>query len=272
MLGPSLHSPASFAGKDSALNRVNPSQVRVVLLDIEGTTTPVDFVYKTLFPYAVRKVEEFLREGLEATESRTLLSELYDQHRLDEGKEPRPPAWRGDTPETELVSAAEYVRWLIATDSKCTPLKSLQGKIWQQGFDGGELRGEVYSDVPRAFARWRKQGREICIYSSGSVLAQKLLFGTIAAGDLTSQIRAYFDTQTGVKTSPESYHKIAASLGYQPDEILFLSDARKEIEAATTAGMQILLCQRDSPSPEITGTTAKNPVQIVKDFDVVLPD
>src|SRR5262249_21674697 len=160
------------------------------------------------------------------------LGDLYDQHKLDEEKDPRPPAWRGDTPETELVSAAEYVRWLIVKDSKCTPLKSLQGKIWQQGFDSGELHGEVDPDVPPAFARWRRQGREIGIYSSGSVQAQKMLFGTLASGDLTPDIAAYFDTQTGAKTSPDSYRKISTSLGRKPGEMLFLSDAQKEIDAA----------------------------------------
>src|SRR5262249_62371114 len=123
----------------------------------------------------------------------------------------RPPAWREDGGgEATILSAVEYVRWLMAKDSKCTPLKTLQGKIWQQGFDNGELHGEVYEDVPRAFTRWRSQGRSIAIYSSGSVLAQQLLFRTVASGDLTPQIAAYFDTQAGIKTSPESYAKIAA--------------------------------------------------------------
>src|SRR5438445_2060659 len=110
-----------------------------------------------------------------------------------------------DSEEARLRSSVTYGQWLIARDSKCTPRKSLQGKIWQQGFTSGELRGEVYPDVPIAFERWRKQGRIISIYSSGSVLAQQNLFRTTTYGDLTSYITAFFDTRVGAKSEVESY-------------------------------------------------------------------
>ena len=223
-------------------------QVRVVLLDIEGTTTPIDFVYKTLFPYATSKAESFLREHSSEPEIVPVIRDLQAQHDADTRQGLDPPFWRDDSEEARIRSAAGYVRWLIARDSKCTPLKSLQGKIWQQGFDSGELHGEVYDDVPRAFARWRKQGRNICIYSSGSVQAQQLLFRTVESGDLTPQISAYFDTQTGIKTAADSYRQIAKSLGRSPGEVLFLSDSPKEIDASRAAGMHALLCQREPVS------------------------
>jgi enolase-phosphatase E1 len=250
------------------LRNVDAKRVRALLLDIEGTTTPIDFVYKTLFPYASRKVESFLQDRFGDAEIRSLVRDLQAQHEADEANGLRPPpAWRTDTEEHRIRCAGEYVRWLIARDSKCTPLKSLQGKIWQQGFEAGELHGEVYEDVPRAFARWRGQGRQICIYSSGSVLAQQLLFRTVASGDLTPYLTAFFDTQTGMKTVAESYRKIATSLDLAPHAFLFISDAAKEIDAALASGMQALMCDRREPPPAI-----RNDVRTIHDFDEVPPD
>jgi enolase-phosphatase E1 len=145
-------------------------------------------------------------------------------------------------------------------------LKSLQGKIWQHGFDSGELHGEVYADVPPAFTRWREQGRKVCIYSSGSVLAQQLLFRTLESGDLTPQISAYFDTETGIKTAPASYKTIAASLGHPAREILFVSDAAKETEAARASGMHALLCDRTLPP------TASGSATTIRSFDEIFPN
>ena len=180
--------------------RAEWSGIRVVLLDIEGTTTPIDFVYKTLFPYASRNVESFLTSQIVEPEIRAIDRDLKAQSVKDAAAGLTPPPWR-DNSTNDLRACAAYVQWLMARDSKCTPLKLLQGKIWQRGFENGELHGEVYTDVPRAFARWRRQGREIAIYSSGSVLAQKLLFGSVPSGDLTRDICGFFDTAIGVKTA-----------------------------------------------------------------------
>src|SRR5256714_3216102 len=145
----------------------------------------------------------------------------------------------------------------MARDSKCTALKVLQGKIWQEGYARGELRGEVYADVPPAFARWRTERRTIAIYSSGSELAQRLLFGTVLSGDLTPHIARYFDTRVGAKTEAESYRKIANELGHTLEEFLFISDAVKEIEAAAAAGMQVRLCVREAGA---SASTSRYPV------------
>jgi enolase-phosphatase E1 len=227
---------------------LDESQIRVLLLDIEGTTTPADFVYKTLFPYAARKFESFLIEHARSDEIQSLVSALRIKHKDDHRQGFQPPDWPDAPPEENLRSAAQFARWLIAKDSKSTALKSLQGKIWQQGYAKGELHGEVYPDVPPAFLRWRKQNRTIAIYSSGSVLAQQLLFRTTPQGDLTAHISAFFDTQVGIKQDPASYTKIASALAVAPNECLFLSDAPAEISAAQAANLHALLITRDSTS------------------------
>src|SRR5262249_22946443 len=127
---------------------------------------------------------------------------------------------------------------------KSTPLKSLQGKIWEEGYRTGQLCGQVFEDVPRAFDRWREQGKQIYIYSSGSVLAQKLLFSNTEAGNLTPLISGYFDTNIGLKKDAGSYRRIADKLGRLPSEILFVSDVAAELDAAAKAGLQVVLCSR----------------------------
>jgi enolase-phosphatase E1 len=245
---------------------IDASQVCAILLDIEGTTTPVEFVYRTLFPYASSMLEFFLREHAQDPEVKSLIQDLRAQHAVDERNGLKPPAWMDHSHEARLRSVVAYGQWLMARDSKCRPLKSVQGKIWQQGYARGELRGEVFPDVPIAFERWRRQKKIICIYSSGSVLAQQNLFRTTASGDLTSYISAFFDTQVGAKTEGESYRKIAASISFAPNQILFISDAIKEIEAAQSVGMQALFCDRDgrAPSPPTEG--------VIRSFDGVLSD
>jgi len=246
---------------------LDESQVRITLLDIEGTTTPVNFVYKTLFPYASRKLESFLREHAEDSEVRSLIDDLHAQYKRDEGVGLRPPSWVDEGVESRLRSSIAYCQWLIAKDSKCTPLKLLQGKIWQEGYVNGELHGEVYPDVPVAFERWRRLKKMICIYSSGSVLAQQLLFRSTPAGDLTAYISVFFDTRVGAKTESDSYRKIAGSLSHAPQQFLFISDLVKEIEAARAAGMQVLLCVRNENASAVSGAA-----EVIHDFSVVFPD
>jgi len=234
-------------------------RVRALLLDIEGTTTPVDFVTRVLFPYAREHVRDFLIRR--ARELALLLSE----HEADRRAGQSPPPWRGGSPAEALDSAVAYVHWLMGRDRKSTALKALQGRIWEEGYQAGQLRGQVYPDVPRAFARWRAQGREVAIFSSGSVLAQKLLFSRSEAGDLTPWIRACFDTTTGAKGDAESYRHIADALGQSPEAVLFLSDVAAELDAARSAGMTTALCLRTGPPPPSPGHT------VVRGFDEVLP-
>ena len=266
MLGSQIHS-ATNGGEIAGVSLIDESHIRVILLDVEGTTTPVDFVYQTLFPYASRKLESFLREHAEDPEIQSLIQDLRAQQQVDERNSLEPPGWLDHPEEARLRSSAAYGQWLIARDSKCTPLKALQGRIWQQGFMSGELHGEVFPDVPVAFERWRRQKKIICIYSSGSVLAQQLLFRTTTSGDLTSYISVFFDTRVGAKTEGESYTKIAASFLYAPRQFLFISDAVKEIDAARSVGMQALLCERDQGSASSRGQS-----EAIHSFDNLIPD
>jgi enolase-phosphatase E1 len=225
------------------------NSIQAILLDIEGTTTPIDFVFRTLFPYARQRLRQFLSEHGNEPEIRRDLNALRAQHQADTAGQLNPPPWVDDSPGTELASAAAYGAWLIDRDSKCSALKSLQGKIWQEGYRVGDLRGEVYPDVPPALARWTRQGKIVCIFSSGSVLAQKLLFSSTGAGDLTVFLRAYFDTTTGPKNAPESYLQIARTLALEAPNVFFISDIANELDAARDAGMNTALCVR-AESPE----------------------
>jgi enolase-phosphatase E1 len=236
-----------------------------LLLDIEGTTTPIDFVFKTLFPFAAEHCEQFLRRHFHDPEVTAIVGEL--RATWSGAASAGAPVWIESTPDHKIASAVAYVRWLIARDSKITPLKTLQGKIWEEGFQRGELRGEVYSDVAPAFARWKKQARRIAIFSSGSILAQKLLFAHSTAGDLSSHIGAYFDTTAGPKREPQTYKKIAEALRLQPHQVLFISDVLAELDAAKTA--QLLTAH--SLRPGIAPQAARNHPAI-QSFSELLPD
>lgn len=214
------------------------------LLDIEGTTTPVDFVYKTLFPFAAERVEGYLQKHFAEPETTSLLEGLRRAHAEEWTDHPAIGSWLRRTQAEEIASAAKYVRHLIAQDRKVTPLKTLQGKIWEDGYRSGDLLGEVYEDVPKAFDRWNKEGKRIAIFSSGSVLAQRLLFGHSTAGDLTKFIDAYFDTTTGPKRGAASYSAIAGAIGMESGRVLFVSDVEAELDAAKEAGMQTALMVR----------------------------
>jgi enolase-phosphatase E1 len=218
------------------------AEIRAILLDIEGTTTPIDFVFKTLFPFASAHCEDFLRRHFRESEIATLIAQLREASERDAAQ--GAPSWAGSASEPTLASAATYVRWLTAKDSKITALKTLQGKIWQEGFQRGDLKGEVYPDVAPAFARWKAQGRRIAIFSSGSVLAQKLLFAHSTAGNLSAFLEAYFDTTIGPKRDAASYEKIAAALQLQTETVLFISDVETELDAARAAGMRTALSLR----------------------------
>ena len=234
--------------------------VRAILLDIEGTTTPAKFVSDVLFPYARARAGDFLARHGEEPAVREDLARLREEHAADEHAGSSPPPWL-DT----LDSAIGYVQFLMDRDRKSTGLKSLQGRIWEEGYRSGALQGEVFPDVPTAFERWRRQGRGIAIFSSGSVLAQKLLFASTPAGDLTPCIRAYFDTTAGPKQKAQSYHRIARALDFESREVLFLSDVVAELDAARQAGMGTALCVR-------SGEAVAAPTHaVVYTFDGVCP-
>lgn len=207
----------------------------VILLDIEGTTTPLDFVHKKLFPFAEARMDDFVRENF--ADLAPEIAALKAEHLSDDAG--------GQNLDAEAPrSVAEYLIYLCRIDQKSTPLKSIQGKIWQAGYESGGLKSEIFDDVPPAFERWRAAGKTIAIYSSGSILAQKLLFKYTDHGDLTAFISNYFDTNIGGKKEPESYRKIAAELRQKPEDIFFISDVVKELNAAHEAGFKTILSIR----------------------------
>ena len=216
--------------------------IRAVLLDIEGTTTPISFVYEVLFPYARRHLRRYVEQHAASPEHAPLYDRLRDEHASDRA------AAEGVPP-----SILAYLEWLMDRDRKSTALKSLQGLIWEEGYRSGDLVGEVFADVPAALARWGAQRIDAGIFSSGSVLAQQLLFRHSSAGDLTPLLRWHFDTTTGPKTDPESYRRIAAAMGIPAASVLFVSDIAAELDAARTAGMQTRLSIRPGNRPPPPG-------------------
>jgi enolase-phosphatase E1 len=227
--------------------------VRVVLLDIEGTTTPIAFVHEVLFPFARRHLRAWIEDHATSPAGRAIVEALRAEHADDEAGGRHPPAWRTGTGEALEVSIAGYAGWLMDQDRKSPPLKRLQGLIWEEGYKAGLLRGIVYADVPGAIARWRDAGIRVAIYSSGSELAQRRLFESTEAGDLTPQLCAFFDTAVGAKVERESYTKIARALGEVPRALLFVSDVTRELTAAASAGCQAVLSVRpgNPPQPDV---------------------
>jgi enolase-phosphatase E1 len=246
-------------------------RIRGVLLDIEGTTTPIAFVHEVLFSYARSQVRNFLTEHFGSAELLADLQQLREEHATDVKQNLHPPA-RGDLGvgvdidgprDAEIDSLVEYVSWLIDRDRKSTGLKSLQGKIWKQGYIDGTLKAELFADVAPALERWRHAGLKISIFSSGSSLAQKLLFAHTEAGDLTGFIDNYFDTTVGSKTDVASYRRIASAWRLPAQDVLFISDVVPELDAAGAAGMQTLLCVR----PGNHAQPFAERYQTIRDFD-----
>jgi enolase-phosphatase E1 len=226
-----------------------PAGTRVVLLDIEGTTTRIGFVQELLFTYARTHLDRFLTERSTEAEVCEALDRLEVEH-TRETPDATPPPWRTAPVGARLDSAAAYIRWLMDRDRKSPALKLLQGLIWEEGYQSGALRGEVFDDVPRAFERWRAAELDIAIYSSGSQLAQRRLFQSTSQGDLTTFIRAFFDTGVGPKVERSSYERIAAELEARAESILFVSDVTRELEAARAAGFRVRLCMRPGNLPQ----------------------
>lgn len=201
---------------------------RAILTDIEGTTSSIAFVAEVLFPYARARLSDYCAAHTEA-----VAPILADVAAIEPGD-----------PITTLT------RW-IDEDRKITPLKTLQGLIWADGFEGGAFKGHIYPDAATALQRWHTAGLRLYVFSSGSVAAQKLIFGHSEAGDLTPLFSGYFDTTTGPKREPASYTAIAAATGFAPAEMLFLSDVAAETDAARAAGMRALLIDRGGGTADI---------------------
>jgi enolase-phosphatase E1 len=209
--------------------------IKAVITDIEGTTTALSFVKEVLFPYARSHLAEFVRRHANEPQVKILIN--------DAGKE------TGAALDIEQT-IIQLIQW-IDEDKKVTPLKSLQGLIWESGYQQGDFKGHLYPDAAERLKAWKAQGLDLYIYSSGSVHAQKLLFGHTDYGDLTPLFSGYFDTHIGGKKERDSYDKIAAHLALPPDTLLFLSDIKEELDAAAAAGFKTVWLVRDGePDPK----------------------
>jgi enolase-phosphatase E1 len=195
--------------------------MKAILLDVEGTTTPIDFVYKTLFPFARKRMKDYATDKLDNSDLSLLKSEFLGDNSPDK------PDWS--------IPPIDYLYWLMEIDRKSPALKSIQGKIWQEGYENGIIRGELFPDVFPAIKLWKSRGIKVAIYSSGSILAQKLLFKHSQSGDISILIDGYFDTTIGPKKEPESYKEISKRLNLPAGEIVFISDMAAECEAAKKA-------------------------------------
>jgi enolase-phosphatase E1 len=212
------------------------SAVKIVLLDVEGTTTAIDFVHTTLFDVARRELADYLEANWESPEVDAARAAVARDKQL------------GVASVTPALLERELRTW-IDQDRQETTLKVLQGKIWNAAYGRGELKSHVYDDVPRAFERWQEQGLSIAIFSSGSVEAQRVLFAHTRCGDLSAQLSGYFDTTTGPKREARSYARIAQQLNVPCAAVHFFSDVVAELDAAREAGFVTTQLLRPGVAP-----------------------
>ena len=208
---------------------------KAILTDIEGTTSSIAFVHETLFPYARKHMAEFVRAHADEPAVREQIDAVS--------------AEVGSTLCLDMVIQT-LCDWIDA-DKKATPLKALQGMIWEQGYKSGELKGHIYADAVNALKDWHAQGLALYVYSSGSVQAQKLIFGHTEYGDLTPLFSGYFDTRMGHKQDVSAYAAISQAIDLPAEKILFLSDVKAELDAAAKSGMQT--CQLVRPGEGLPG-------------------
>ena len=235
-------------------------RARAIVLDIEGTTTSIRFVYDTLFPFVREHVASYIERAWTDPEVQADVEALRAQARedLESGLEGTPQIPKDADTVTIRGATLANIRWQMDEDRKTTGLKSLQGKIWRDGYGSGELQGHVYEDVVPALKAWKSEGIPVYIYSSGSVAAQKLLFGHSVFGDLCPLLSGYFDTTTGPKKVASSY--IAVSV----DEMMFLTDNLDEAIAAREAGVHACISIRPGNPP-----LADHDFMTIRSFDAL---
>jgi enolase-phosphatase E1 len=227
------------------------SRARAILLDIEGTLTPVAFVTDVLFPYVRTHLRAHLDAHAGQPEHERLLARLRTEY-LSASAGAGPP-WADDPGGARPDDVVAGVGWLMDRDVKSTALKELQGRIWEDGYRRGALVGYVFDDVGPALRRWHDGQVTVAIFSSGSVLAQQLLLRHSSSGDLTKYVARHFDTRVGAKGDADSYRRIADEVGLPPMAIVFLSDVTRELDAALAAGMAVRLVVRPGNAPVAPG-------------------
>jgi len=211
-----------------------------IVTDIEGTTGSIAFVRDVLFPYAQEHLADFIARRRADPEIARSLHEA---------------AIAASEPQASETRIVGLLRAWMDEDRKVTPLKTLQGIIWAEGYARGVLQGHVYTDAAAGLRRWHAAGVALYVYSSGSIAAQKLLFGHSSAGDITPLFSGYFDTTIGAKGDVDAYGRIAAAIGVPAPDVLFLSDREAELDAAQLAGWQVACLARPADAP--SGSVSK---------------
>lgn len=227
--------------------------IRCILLDIEGTTCPVSFVASVLFPYARERLASYLDTNHGDPEVQELLAATQAALAVDPNPEvqalqqvsPIPANQEQLQPEQTNAPLVAYLQWLIDHDIKFPALKELQGRIWASGYACGDLVAPLFDDVAPTLRRWHRDGYQLAVYSSGSVAAQQLLYRHSNNGNLEGLFSHWFDTRTGPKQQSASYGAIAKMLMLEPAQILFVSDAIAELEAANAVGMAVHFSDRE---------------------------
>ena len=216
-----------------------------LLLDIEGTTCPVSFVSDVLFPFAKQELSQYIKQHWDKSPHdkpiQTAKKEWLDDQ-SPESIQLKQQVMQGGTEEIDAL--IQYLKHLISIDKKSTALKDLQGRIWEHGYNNGDLKSQLYPETAECLREWREQGITLSVYSSGSIQAQKLLYRHSPAGDLEKVFSHWFDTHTGPKKSTESYRTIAKQLQSSPNKIWFVSDNGSECDSARSAGMHTLFSLR----------------------------
>jgi len=221
--------------------------IRALLVDIEGTTTPISFVKETLFPYVTDNLESFLEKHFDEDNCQTDIKALRQLAKKDkeakvDGVVEIPD--KDAEKDTIIKAVVANVKWQMSNDRKSQELKQLQGHIWKEAYKQGKIKGVLFSDVVPNLRQMVDDGVKIYVYSSGSVESQKLLFSHSNDGDVVDLFSGFFDTTTGNKCEASSYKKITEEIGMKADEIMFLTDIPKEAAAAVTSGLRCNLVIR----------------------------
>ncbi|MDH4263677.1 MAG: acireductone synthase [Spirochaetia bacterium] len=204
--------------------------IKIILTDIEGTISSISFVKDVLFPYARKNIADYLKTHANDLEVKQIVTDVVK-------------ICGRKMVEQEIIDT--LIQW-IDEDKKITPLKVLQGLIWEDGFKKNVFKAHIYPDALEKLQYWKSKGLPIYVYSSGSIFAQKLFFTYNSAGDILPVFSGHYDTVIGGKKDSASYTKIAEDIQVQPSEILFLSDIVEELDAASDAGMKTKLILRDN--------------------------
>lgn len=227
---------------------MHSAETRVILLDIEGTTSSVSYVFDIMYPFSQKKMPAYLASNWDSEKVQAACNQLA----VDVGEVGLSVWGEGAESEQQVIDrVVAEANKLIVADVKATGLKEIQGLIWAEGYEAGELKSHFYPDVLPAIEAWKDAGFDIRIFSSGSIKAQKVFFKYTEYGDLAKYLSGHYDTTTGPKRESNSYKLIAEDSGVKPSQVAFLSDVIEELDAAREAGMKTVLVRRPGNKPVI---------------------